>query len=59
MWALKVLTGLTAVGTPAVKAGKFIAKKTPKSVQLTSGAILVDLIGITVFILGRISLTNI
>jgi len=33
MWPLKILTGLTAVGTPAVKAGRFIAKKTPKSVK--------------------------
>ena len=31
MWQLKFITGLSAVGTPVVKAGKFIAKKTPKS----------------------------
>ena len=33
MWQLKMFGGLTAVGTPVIKAGKFIAKKTPKSLK--------------------------
>ena len=32
MWQLKMMGALATVGKPVIKAGKFVAKKTPKSV---------------------------
>ena len=33
MWQLKMMGALATVGKPVIKAGKFVAKKTPKSVK--------------------------